>query len=106
MAWMRTLDLLAKRRRTYSTRFFLFGFVVVVLIPLLLFAGFLIALQANEQRRNYEENAIQTARQSAQIVEGELAGHVLFLRGLATSSALARDDFAACYDQAKRVVLG
>jgi two-component sensor histidine kinase len=106
MAWMRTLDLLAKRRRTYSTRFFVFGFVVVVLIPLLLFAGFLIALQANEQRRNYEENAIQTARQSAQIVEGELAGHVLFLRGLATSSALARDDFAAFYDQAKRVVRG
>lgn len=103
---MRTLDLLAKRRRTFSTRFFLFGFVVVVLIPLLLFAGFLIARQANEQRRNYEESAVQTARQTAQIVEGELAGHVLFLRGLATSSALARDDFAAFYDQAKRVVLG
>src|SRR5262245_30141366 len=103
---MRPLKRFATRPSRFSTRSFLFAFVAAVLIPVLLFAGLLIARQAQDERARYEANAIQTARQVALIVESEITGFVFLLRGLATSRALAGDDLATFYDQAKRLVVG
>jgi len=81
-------------RHQFSTQTYLFGLVAAAVIPVLAFAAFLLTRYAVAERARFESDAVQIARQVALVVDGELEGLVALLKGLATSSALARNDLA------------
>jgi two-component sensor histidine kinase len=80
--------------------------VAAVLVPLLVFAAFLLTRYAALERQRFERDAVQIAHHVALLIDGELAGYVSMLQGLATSSALAGNDFGRFYEEAKRLVEG
>ncbi|HWT31398.1 MAG TPA: histidine kinase, partial [Propylenella sp.] len=92
--------------RRLSTQTYLLALVAAVVIPLLAFAAFLLTRYAETERARFEAGAAQLARQVGLIVDGELAGLVAVLKGLATSSALTEGDFGQFYLEARRLVLG
>ena len=75
-------------------------------MPVLAFAAFLLTRYAATERARYERDAVQIARQVALVVDGELGGLAALLNGLASSSALARDDLAQLHLEARRLVEG
>jgi len=92
------------RRRTASlpVRVYLVAFAVAVAIPILVFAGFLLMRYADAERADFERLAERTARQAAQLVDGDLSSLLSGISGLAASSNLANGDLAAFYDEAIR----
>ena len=92
--------------RRFSTQQFLFGLVAAVLIPLLAFTAFLLTRYSFTERARYEREAAQIARHVALVIDSELKGFVALLQGLATSTALARGDFAQFHGEATRLVAG
>jgi two-component sensor histidine kinase len=92
--------------RRLSTQIYLLCLVTAVVVPLLAFAGFLLSRYAATERARFERAAERMAYQMAMVVDGELAGQAALLAGLASSSALARDDLAAYYHEARRLVDG
>ncbi len=92
--------------RRLSTQLYLFCLVAAVVVPLLAFAGYLLMRFAANERARYEQEASQIARQIALVIDGELEGLVALLQGLATSAALARDDYAEFHDEARRLIEG
>ena len=100
---MSTSDL---RPRRLPTQTYLLGLVAAVGIPLLAFAAFLLLRYAATERARFERDGLQFARQVALVVDSELAGLVALLKGLAASSALARDDFAQFHAEASSLIGG
>ncbi|HEX2552534.1 MAG TPA: HWE histidine kinase domain-containing protein [Microvirga sp.] len=92
--------------RLRSTRGYLLGLIAAVVIPLLVFAGLLLVRFATAERDRYARDAVQISRQVALVLDGELAGLLALLKGLASSSALAGGDFARFHEEAGRVVAG
>lgn len=92
--------------RRISTQLYLFCLVAAVVVPLLVFAGFLLTRYAAQERARFAQDATQIARQVAMIVDGELEGMVALLRGLGTSQALARDDYTEFHAEARRLIEG
>jgi hypothetical protein len=90
--------------RRLSTQAYLLCLVAAVVLPLLAFAGFLLTRYAATEQARFERDALQNARQVALVIDGELAGLVALLKGLASSSALERGDLAAFHAEAKRLV--
>jgi hypothetical protein len=93
-------------KRGISTRLYLLGLVAAVVVPLLAFATFLLAWYVAMERARFERDAIQIARQTALVVDGQLGDLVGLLRGLAASSALADGDLARFHTEATRLVEG
>jgi two-component sensor histidine kinase/PAS domain-containing protein len=89
-----------------STQRFLFGLVAAVLIPLLAFTAFLLTRYSVTEHERYEREAAQIARHVALVIDSELKGFIALLQGLATSTALARGDFAQFHGEATRLVAG
>jgi hypothetical protein len=94
------------RPRRLPTQTYLLGLVAAVGIPLLAFAAFLLLRYAATERARFERDGLQFARQVALVVDSELAGLVALLKGLAASSALARDDFAQFHAEASSLIGG
>jgi two-component sensor histidine kinase len=92
--------------RRVSTQRYLLGLVAAVLIPLLAFSAFLLTRYSITERARYEREAVQIARHVALVIDSELTGFVSVLRGLATSSALARGDFAQFHAEVTGLVDG
>jgi two-component sensor histidine kinase len=92
--------------RRISTQRYLLGLVAAILIPLLAFSAFLLIRYSVTERARYEREAARIARNVALVIDGELTGFVALLRGLATSSALARGDFAQFHEELTRLVAG
>ena len=92
--------------RRVSTQRYLLGLVAAVLIPLLAFSAFLLTRYSIIERARYEREAVQIARHVALVIDSELTGFVSVLRGLATSSALVRGDFAQFHTEVTRLVDG
>ncbi len=90
--------------RRLSTRTYLLGLIGAVVLPLLAFAAFLLIGFASNERSRFEREAAQIARHTALVVDGELGGLIALLKGIASSSALAADDFLRFHEEAKRLV--
>src|SRR5262245_22474786 len=89
-----------------STRLYLFALVTAALVPLLAFTAFLLTRYAASERARFEAEALQMAYHTALVVDAELEKLAAMLQGLASSSALARNELPAFHAEAVRLVHG
>ena len=89
-----------------SARLHLLVIIAAALLPVWLFAAWLLSQYAFHERDRFEREAVQVARQVSLVVRGELANLVTLLEGLAKSRALAALDFAALHAEASRLAEG
>jgi PAS domain S-box-containing protein len=89
-----------------SARLRLLGLIAAVLVPVWLFAAYLLAQYAMNERQRFEREAQQVAHQVSLVVEGELTNLLTVLRGLSKSEELARGDLKALRAEAVRLVIG
>lgn len=76
------------------------------MLPVWLFAAYLLVTYALHERSRIEQEALWTARQVSLVVEGELSNLKTVLDGLSRSPALARGDLLAFGSEARRLVQG
>jgi PAS domain S-box-containing protein len=89
-----------------SVRSHLLGLIAAAVIPVWLFAAYLLVQYALHERHRFEEDAQQTAHQVSLVVEGELANLQTVLQGLSKSAALANADLATFRGEALALVQG
>lgn len=92
--------------RRLSARLHLLGLIAAAVVPVWLFAAYLLAQYAFQERSRFERVAVQVARQTSLVVEGELANLLTVIEGLSKSSAIAAGDFKALQDEASHLVAG
>jgi two-component sensor histidine kinase/PAS domain-containing protein len=80
--------------------------IAAAVVPVWLFAAYLLVQYAFNERARYEREALQVARQVSLVVEGELNSLLTVLQGLAKSTALVEGDLAALHVEAGRLVQG
>ncbi|MFD2055120.1 sensor histidine kinase [Mesorhizobium calcicola] len=89
-----------------SARSHLLGLIAAAVIPVWLFAAYLLVQYALHERSRFEHDALQTARQVSLVVEGELANLQTTLNALSKSAALANGNLEAFHGEAQRLVQG
>ncbi|TGS71521.1 histidine kinase [Mesorhizobium sp. M3A.F.Ca.ET.174.01.1.1] len=89
-----------------SARVHLLGLIAAAVLPVWLFAAYLLGTYALHERSRIEQEALWTARQVSLVVEGELASLKTVLDGLSKSPALANGDWQAFGAEARRLVDG
>ncbi len=77
-------------------------FAVIVALPLLLLVGLLLYRSVDLERAQLERRIIQVADALVADVDRDIDRHLTVLRTLATSPALAAEDWPGLYGQAKR----
>ena len=90
--------------RTFSLRAHLLVLVVGTLVPALIVAGFLARRVVADNRESVEQRLLETARDEAALVDGEFAGTIRALQGLAQSDRLSVGDVRGFYSQAERLL--
>ena len=98
-----TRHLTALRSKGYSVRAYIMWIVAVVLIPGLLFGGWMVYELAHLQRDQAERIADREAREVTATIDREMVSAKNILRSLATSHYLQTGDLAAFHKQAKDV---
>ena len=73
-----------------SARLHLLGLIAAAVVPVWLFAAYLLAQYAFTERERFEREALQVARQVSLVVEGELANLQTIIEGLSKSASLAQ----------------
>ena len=89
-----------------SARAHLLGLIAVAVLPVWLFAAYLLVEYALNEQNRFEQDALQTARQVSLVVEAELVNLQTIVDGLSKSASLAKGDLKAFHDEARRLVLG
>lgn len=89
-----------------SARRRLLGLIAAVLVPVWLFAAFLLFQYSVTERHRFEREAQQVARQVSLVVEGELTNLLTVVRGLSKSGELEKGDLAGLHARAVRLVQG
>lgn len=89
-----------------SARSHLLGLIAVVVVPVWLFAAYLLAEYAFNERGRFEREALQVARQIGLVVEGDLRNLITVVEGLSKSPALVNGDLPALQAEAARLVQG
>jgi sensor histidine kinase regulating citrate/malate metabolism len=92
-----------KSRRAFSTQTFLIVLVAAFLIPVIVFAGVLLARIAAGERAGQRDAALDIARQLATEVDRELGGLERALQVMTTYRSIDTQDYAALYAQALEV---
>ncbi|MGX9147987.1 sensor histidine kinase [Mesorhizobium sp. 128a] len=87
-----------------SARAHLLGLIAAAVLPVWLFAAYLLVEYALHEQRRFEQDALQTARQVSLVVEAELVNLQTIIDGLSKSAAIANGDLKAFHDQASRLV--
>jgi PAS domain S-box-containing protein len=90
-------------RSRRSARAFLIAVVIVILVPALIFAGFLAVGSARLERAQLEQNAAKQSREATAAIEREIVSIENLLVTLASSPLLQREDIEAFYAQAADV---
>lgn len=89
-----------------SARLHRLGPIAAAVIPVWLFAAYLLFQFAMHERSRFEQDALPTARQVSLVVEAELANLRTILDGLSKSAALANGDLDGFRGEALRAVQG
>ena len=87
-----------------SVRVHLIWLVVASVVPVLVFAIFMVALFGSQQRTLVEQSVRETARALAATVDQQLSSSIATLEALATSRHLDTGDFRAFDEEARRVM--
>ena len=82
------------------------GLIAAAVVPVWLFAAYVLVSFALSQQEGFRDRAIEMARQAAAIVDSELNGMLLRIDALARSAAFAEGDFARLHAEAQRLVSG
>lgn len=93
-------------RRRVSTRAFLLAFSLSVLAPVVALEAFGIYYYATRERARLEDDALQIARQTANLLDSDVRNLISTLTALATSQPLLRGELADFHAQATRLVDG
>jgi PAS domain S-box-containing protein len=89
-----------------SARLHLLRLIAATLLPVWLFAAYLLVQYAVNERGRFEREALQVARQVSLVVEGELVRLLTVLEGLSKSATFASGDLASLHAEAARLVQG
>jgi hypothetical protein len=89
-----------------SARLHLLGLITAAVVPVWLFAAYLLAQYAFNERARFDSEALQVARQISLVVEGELTNLATVVDGLSKSSPLAAGDLRSLHEEAARLVRG
>src|SRR3954451_16953568 len=76
----------------------------LVLLPLAAFAGLMLLLFGQQQRKAVHQLLTQTAVSTAAAIRADVEDDIAVLRALAATRAFDRGDFAAFDDEARRLV--
>jgi two-component sensor histidine kinase len=93
-------------RRRVSTRAFLAAFALSALTPIVALLAFGIYYYAVTERARMQDIALQTARQTANLLDSDIRNLISSLTALATSRSLERGDLGEFHVQAKQLVEG
>ena len=91
-------------RHRYSARAYLLGLIAAAIVPVWLFAAYVLVSFALSQQQTYRDQSIDLARQSAAVVDGELRDMLVRIDGLARSVAFEEGDLAKAHAEARRLV--
>jgi two-component sensor histidine kinase/PAS domain-containing protein len=89
-----------------SARLYLLGLITAAVVPVWLFAAYLLAQYAFNERARFESEALQVARQMSLVVEGEIANLATVVEGLSKSSSFTGGDLNTLHEEATRLVQG
>ena len=89
-----------------SARIYLLGLITAAVVPVWLFAAYLLVQYALNERSRFESDALQVARQMSLVVEVEVTNLAAVVEGLAKSSAMAGGDLKTLHEEASRLVHG
>ena len=93
-------------RRRVSTRAFLLAFTLSVLAPVVALEAFGIYYFATTERARLEDDALQIARQTSNLLDSDVRTLMSTLAALATSRPLLSGEFADFHAQASQLVAG
>ena len=91
------------RKRGYSVRTCLVGIVATILVPALVFGGWLTERSANSERALLERNSEAKGRQVLVDIEHEIALAKAMLTALSSSQFLQTENFQAFHEQSAEV---
>jgi PAS domain S-box-containing protein len=91
-------------RPPLKVRTYLVIFSLAVVAPMIAFATMAVLALDRQQRAAVERGAVETARALSHAVDRELGGMATTLETLGASRSLERDDLAAFYEDARRVL--
>jgi hypothetical protein len=87
----------------HSVRSRLIGLVAVVLMPALLFGGWLTSRSADSERELLERNSESKAEQVRTDIEHEIISAIAMLTALSTSQFIKTEDFEAFHRQSREL---
>lgn len=90
----------------FSARTYLFGLITVALVPVWLFAGYLLFSYAMNSQARFEAGAERIANQISLVVEAQLHQLQTVLDGLSQSTAFREGDMEEVYAEAQRLSEG
>jgi len=94
------------RRWRLSARSYLLGLISVAVVPVWLFAAYLLGSFALREEEKFRVSAELLAYQVSQVIDAELDELRVIIQGLGKSAALEDRDFAAIHAAAKRLTAG
>ncbi|TJX60574.1 MAG: histidine kinase, partial [Mesorhizobium sp.] len=89
-----------------SSRSYLLGLITAAVVPVWLFAAYLLTQYALNERSRFDTEALQVARQMSLVVEGEINNLATVVKGLSKSAALAAGDLMTLQTEAVRLTQG
>ena len=96
----------AKAKRSYGAVAHLVFYGLAIAIPLLLMLGVLLQRSASIERQKTDQRILQVLGALTDNLDRDFDRHLTILQTLATSSALAHEDWPAFYEQAKAGLQG
>ena len=94
------------RRRAWPAAAHLILFALIIALPLLLLLGVLLFRSVALERDRLEHNVVQVLEDLVAGIDRDIDRRIAILQTLATSSALAAEDWPAFYEQAKSSLQG
>lgn len=91
-------------RYRFSARTYLLGLIAAAIIPVWLFAAYVLISFALSQQQTYRDQSVELARQSAATVDGALRDMLVRIDALARSSSFEDGDFQSIHAEASRLV--
>lgn len=93
-------------RYRLSARTYLLGLISAAIIPVWLFAAYVLISFALAQQQNYRDQSVDLARQAAAVVDGSLRDMLVRLDALARSVSFENGDFEQIHAEARRLIRG
>lgn len=92
--------------RRHSARIYLLGLIAAAVVPVWLFAAYVLVSFALSQQRTYRGQSVELARQAASAVDDELRDMLARIDTVARSAAFVEGDLAKVHAEARGLIRG